>query len=132
MKYFTFNPPPSLASFVRYYWALEHEVSGESPYFHRTMADGCAEFIFHYKGRFDEILTNDATELSFTSGIHGPSQRFRRFVISEDFGIFGVYLYPFAIPALFGIPSTEISNEMPDLVTFLGKPGAELEESTLR
>ncbi|NIJ51612.1 helix-turn-helix domain-containing protein [Dyadobacter arcticus] len=131
MKYFTFKPPPVLASFVRYYWALEHDVSAELPYVHRTMADGCAEMIFHYKGRFDEVIEDGTTELSFTSGVSGPSRRFRRFRIAEDFGIFGVYLYPFAIPALFGIPSREVSDQMPDIVNIFGNQGAELEEKIM-
>lgn len=131
MKYFTISPSPALARYVRSFWVLEHEVSAGQPYIHRTMADGCAELIFHYKGRFDEILANDKTELSFNSGVHGQSQSFRRFLIREDFAIFGVYLYPFAVPVLFGIPSTEISNEMPDIVTFLGNKGAELEEKMM-
>ena len=130
MKYYTLAPPASLAGFVRFFWVLEHEVAGE-PYIHRTMADGCAELIFHYKGRFDEINKADHPEKSFVAGLHGPSQTFRRFVIDQDFGIFGVYFYPFAIPALFGIPSCEISNEMPDLGSLLGSGGRELEERVI-
>jgi AraC-like DNA-binding protein len=131
MKYLTFNPPPHLTKYVRYYWVLENEVAGGPPYFHRTMADGCAELIFHYRGRFDEIASDNKTDLSFTSGISGPTQRFRRFTIKEDFGIFGVYLYPFALPVLFGIPATEVRDEMPDLTTFLGQRGSDLEEKMM-
>ena len=128
MKYFTIPPSPALAKYVRFFWVLEHEVASGQPYIHRTMADGCAEMIFHYKGRFDEFVSGDQTELSFHSGIHGQSQTFRRFIIHEDFGIFGVYLYPFAIPALFGMPSTELTGQMPDLHTFLGNKAIGLEE----
>ncbi|MCE7065418.1 helix-turn-helix domain-containing protein [Dyadobacter sp. CY326] len=128
MKYFTIPPSPALAKYVRFFWVLEHEVGSGKPYIHRTMADGCAELIFHYKGRFDEFVANDKTESSFHSGIHGQSQYFRRFVIQEDFGIFGVYLYPFAIPVLFGMPSTELTDQMPDIQTFLGKKENGLEE----
>ncbi len=131
MKYFTISPTADLARYVRFFWVLEHDLDHSQPYFHRTMADGCAEMVFHFKGQFDEILKTDQTELSFRSGIHGQSQTFRRFKIGEDFGIFGVYLYPYAIPALFGIPAAELSNQMPDLATFLGKPGTELEERVM-
>lgn len=128
MKYFTIPPSPALAKFVRFFWVLEHEIGADQPYIHRTMADGCAELIFHYKGRFDEFVTADKTETSFYSGVSGQTQTFKRFIIHEDFGIFGVYLYPFAIPVLFGIPATEITNQMPDMQTFLGNQGSELEE----
>ncbi|OJV16911.1 MAG: AraC family transcriptional regulator [Dyadobacter sp. 50-39] len=131
MKYFTVLPPADLARYVRFFWVLEHNLADREPYFHRTMADGCAEMVFHFKGRFDEILKTDEQELSFRSGIHGQSQSFRRFRIGEDFGILGVYLYPFAIPALFGVPATELSNQMPDLTTFLGQAGTELEERVM-
>ncbi|SEJ77103.1 Helix-turn-helix domain-containing protein [Dyadobacter sp. SG02] len=131
MKYFTILPSADLARYVRFFWVLEHNLADSEPYFHRTMADGCAEMVFHFKGRFDEILKTDQSELSFHAGIHGQSQSFRRFRIDEDFGIFGVYLYPFAVPALFGIPATELSNQMPDLTTFLGQAGTELEERVM-
>lgn len=131
MKYFTILPSADLARYVRFFWVLEHDLADSEPYFHRTMADGCAEMVFHFKGRFDEILKTDESELSFRSGIHGQSQSFRRFRIDQDFGIFGVYLYPFAIPALFGIPAAELSNQMPDLTAFLGQAGTELEERVM-
>ncbi|PSL25185.1 helix-turn-helix domain-containing protein [Dyadobacter jiangsuensis] len=131
MKYFTILPSADLARYVRFFWVLEHNLADSEPYFHKTMADGCAEMVFHFKGRFDEILKTDQSELSFRSGIHGQSQSFRRFRIGEDFGIFGVYLYPFALPALFNIPAAELSNQMPDLTTFLGQAGTELEERVM-
>jgi AraC-like DNA-binding protein len=128
MKYFTIAPPDHLKGFVRSFWVLEHEVNTATPYIHRTLADGSAELVFHYKGRFDELIQGDKTTPSFVSGLHGQSQNFRRFIIDEGFGIFGVYLYPYAIPALLGIPADEVSDQMPDLETLLGKEGAELEE----
>lgn len=131
MKYFTVQPPADLARYVRFFWVLEHDLSDSEPYYHRTMADGCAEMIFHIKGRFDEIGRDDKTEASFWSGVHGQSQYYRRFVIGQDFGIFGVYLYPYALPALFGIPAVELSNQMPDLHAFFGPVGAELEERVM-
>lgn len=131
MQYFTVPPPADLTRYVRFFWVLEHDLTDHVPYFHRTMADGCAEMVFHFKGRFDEITGNDKTELSFQSGIHGQSRKFRRFMIAENFGILGVYLYPFAIPALFGVPSSELSDQMPDLTTFFGQKGTELEERVM-
>lgn len=98
---------------------------------HRSMADGCAEMVFHYKGLFDEITIPAQTERSFTSGLHGPTQKFRRFSINESFGIFGVYLYPFAIPKLFSMPTSELTDYMPDLKTLFGAEGSELEEKIM-
>jgi len=131
MNYLTLTPPPELARFVRLFWILEADVKSEEPYIHRVMADGCAEMIFHYQTPFDEIFSDNKVETSFHSGVHGQSQHFRRFVVNQSFGIFGVYLYPYAIPLLFSIPSDELSNEMPDLPTLLGNEGRILEEKMM-
>lgn len=128
MKYFQIDPPPQLSGIVRFFWVLEHETSEGQPYHHRTMADGCAEMVFHYQGIFDEISGNGQTEKSFVSGLSGPSAQFRRFSIHRSFGIFGVYLYPFVITQLFKIPGTLLANQMPDLHSLLGKEGEMLEE----
>ncbi len=127
MTYYTIAPPLSLSAYVRFFWVLE----SNEPYCHRSMADGCAEMVFHYKGIFDEITVPAQAERSFASGLHGPSQKFRRFIVNESFGIFGVYLYPFAIPRLFSMPTSELTNYMPDLKTLFGPEGVELEEKIM-
>ncbi len=126
--YHTIPPSPELAAYVRFYWVLESKAAAGQPYVHRSMADGCVELLFHYQGRFNEILTAGQVEESFTAGLHGPSQAYRRFTIEKDFGIFGVYLYPYALSALFSVPAQAVSNQMPDLASFLGTEGQNLEE----
>jgi AraC-like DNA-binding protein len=131
MKYFTIKPPEGLAAYVRYFWVLEGEASAGHPYTHRSMADGCAELIFHYTGIFDELLSNSTIEKSFSSGLAGPSQVFRRFHIEENFGIFGVYLYPFAVSQFFSIQGSDAKNQMLDLKSLLGVEAVELEEKMM-
>lgn len=131
MKYFSIAPSEKLAGLVRCFWVLEMESFSGAPYIHRTMADGCIEMVFHYQGVFDEMLANDQQVSSFSSGISGPSQQFRRFSIDQQFGIFGVYLYPFALAELFGIPALALTNEMIDTGTILGTAGKELEEKMM-
>ena len=126
MIYCTIAPPRSLSSYVRFFWTLE----SDAPYCHRSMADGCAEMVFHYKGSFEEI-TNETPEKSFVSGLHGPSQFFRRYTTETSFAIFGVYFYPFALPHFFTVPASELSDQAPDLKTLLGNEGAELEEKIM-
>lgn len=127
MNYYTIAPSPALSPYVRFFWVLE----SDEPYCHRSMADGCVEIIFHYKGSFDEITMPGKVEKSFTAGLHGPSQNYRRFTINESFGIFGAYLYPFAIPHLFSIPTSELSDQMPDLASLFSADGKELEEKIM-
>ncbi|MBC7874422.1 MAG: helix-turn-helix transcriptional regulator, partial [Ferruginibacter sp.] len=131
MNYFTIQPPQHLAEYVRFFWVLEGEASLDNPYTHRSMADGCAELLFHYNGIFDELVQGNSIESSFQSGIGGQSQIVRRFIIKNNFGIFGAYLYPFAVSQLFSLPATELSNQMIDLQTLLGKEAHELNDKIM-
>ena len=127
MRYYTIPPSAKLSRFVRCFWVFE---SDDSSYIHRSMADVCAEMVFHYKGRFDELV-NGKCELSSLTALQGPSSQIRRFKINRTFGIFGVYLYPYSIPAFFKVPAIELSNQMPDLIALLGNDGAVLEEKIM-
>ncbi|HVI45833.1 MAG TPA: helix-turn-helix transcriptional regulator [Chitinophaga sp.] len=124
MKYYTIPSPPALKDIVRFFWVLE----SNEPYTHYSMADVCPEMVFHYNGRFDELLHNGDITPSFTAGIHGQTNFTRRFHIDDSFGIFGTYLYPHAIPLLFNIPAPELTNQMTDLQLLLQAAGSELEE----
>ncbi len=83
MVYYTIPPAPELAAYVRLFWVLESTASVSQPYVHRSMADGCAELIFHYQGYFKEICRDGKMEKSFTAGLQGPSRNFRRFIIAK-------------------------------------------------
>jgi len=110
---------------------LEHDFgNGEDSYIYRSIADGCVEIVFHYQAAFDELVTNGQAH-NWQSGIHFQSSNYRRFETKQSFGIFGAYIYPFAVPYFFNVPSEETSNEMLDLHTFLGKQGNEIEEKIM-
>lgn len=100
------------------------DISGAEPYIYRSMADSCCEMIFHYKGVFSRV--NE--DMEPRSIIQGPSRMYQRYETGEDFGIFGVYLYPFAINRIFGIPAVELAGHQPDLPSFLAQEGRDLEE----
>lgn len=127
ITYNTIPPPNHLAPYVRFFWILE----SDAPYTHRQMADISPELIFHYKGRFDELAPNGNRTPSFRSGIHGQSSSISRFTIDKGFGIFGVYFYPFALPILFNIKASELTNQMLDLKTLWGGEGDILEEKMM-
>jgi len=131
MNYYTLPPPESLKFFVRSFWVLEHEFGeAETNYIYRSIADSCVEMVFHYRGRFEELPTV-GQERNWLAGIHFQTDRFTRFETNQSFGIFGVYIYPFAVPWLFNVPSEKTSNELLDLDTFIGCTGRELEEKML-
>lgn len=114
VRYQTYAPPHSLAAFVKCFWFFEIEGISGNPYVYRSMADGLAEMVFHYRGKFTEIEPNTNLSQSIAM-LHAQSGKFRRFVTFEDFGILGVCFYPFAIPALFGFSANDLTDEMPDL-----------------
>ena len=122
MRFQIIPSSPGLRNFVRYFWILE----SHTPYVHRHTADGCAELLFHYRGTFDEFTKNGQEE-SALSLIHGPSSHYKRYETQSGFGIFGVYLYPYALPGLLSMPATELSDQSPDLTTLFGQCGKDVE-----
>lgn len=131
MQYLTIPPPIQLAPYVRSFWVLQGEATKEIPYTYRSFADGCPELICHYNGAFKEITPSGTYITSPLYHLHSQSQHFRRFIATENFSIFGVYLYPFALPQLFNIPSYITTNHHPDIETLLGQTGKQLQEQML-
>lgn len=123
MNYYCFAPPESLKQFVRCFWVFESNFES-NPYVYRSMADGCVELLFHYKGIFTDLDNGDAAH----STLHAQTKQHRRFIIHEQFGIFGAYLYPFAVPLLFDFPAHLATDTAYDLPALLGAAGRELEE----
>ncbi|CAN5365501.1 helix-turn-helix domain-containing protein [soil metagenome] len=131
MKYYTIQPSAQLKPFVRCFWVLEHTLGADEPsYIYRSIADGCTEMVFHYQTYFQEINASEGLDWS-TSGIQFQTTRYRRFIAKQSFGIFGAYIYPFAVPYFFNIPASDGSNHALDYDTFLGSAGRELEEKIM-
>ena len=132
MNFYTIEPSIQLKPYIRCFWVLEHEMGAdEQSYVYRSIADGCVEMVFHYQATFDELVTSGQPH-NWESGIHFQSNHYRRFETKQSFGIFGAYIYPFAVPYFFKVPSEETSNEMLDLDIFLGgSEGKELEEKIM-
>ena len=131
MNYLTISPPPRLAPYVRMFWVYEGEASESEPYIYRGYADGCTELVFHYQSPFDLAKADDTRESSLAAGIHAQSKTFSRWIVNHDWAIFGCYLYPYAIPRLFGFPATDLTDQLTDFRSLLGVEGGELEERML-
>jgi AraC-like DNA-binding protein len=127
MSYQIHQPSSRLADLVSHYWTLDGVALHGKSVVHRTLANYYPELIFHYGGAFREIVDH-GTEKTFVGGLHGQTDRVRRFSYHEQCGIFGVMLQPFAVPILLGIPSSEVTNQLVDLHTLLGTDGAVLTE----
>ncbi|HEV3224127.1 MAG TPA: helix-turn-helix domain-containing protein [Puia sp.] len=131
MNYQQYKPPKWLSGIVQYYWTLEGTIPEQQMYIHRTLANFCPELIFHYGGTFDELTRDNQMQSTFLTGIHGQTDRIRRFTAKKSYGIFSVLLQPYAIPLLFGISSSEIKNELIDLVSLLGQDGKDITEKMM-
>jgi len=130
MNFKIIYPPKQLADYVRFFWFAEGDVSIHRPYTHHAFAYTCPEFNFCYKGQFQYSRGLEADRALF-SGVYGQTQNFGKIAAKAEFGIFGFYLYPHALPQLFGLPANELTNQAVDIKTFCGKEGEILEERIL-
>ena len=131
MKYYKIEPPKNLAAFVQFFWVLEGEATSHQPFVHRAIAESCPEFIFYYKGQFDRCSNALKTTRTLTSGIYGQCEQHQTFETQANFGIFGTYLFPYALPLLFNLPANELSNQYLDIHNLCGTEGKFLEEKIM-
>jgi AraC-like DNA-binding protein len=130
MNFKVIPPPPHLTDYVRFFWFSEGNASIEKPFVHRAFAYPCPELIFCYKGQFKYNVQFEA-ERTLASGMYGQTQTFSKVASNADFGIFGFYLYPHALPQLFCLPANELTNQSVDIKTLCGKEGEILEENMM-
>ncbi len=131
MKFKIYIPAKHLSHFVQYYWTLDGKLSPTEMYIHRTLANHCPEIIFHYGSEFKEILVDNKIERTFRTGIHGQTDKIRKFTAKDNCGIFGVVLQPYAFTQLFNISATVLKNELIDLESLLGKEGTDISEQIM-
>ncbi|RYY21761.1 MAG: AraC family transcriptional regulator [Chitinophagaceae bacterium] len=131
--YHTIDPPIELAHYVRCFWFFEGKNLDGAPYVYRSMADASAEMVFHYKARWQGIseMNEELAGTDKLAILQSPTGTYNRFITREDFGIFGVYLYPYAITELFRLSSSELQNQMPSISDCLGNDGRILQEKML-
>jgi AraC-like DNA-binding protein len=130
MNFKVIQPPHQLADYVRFFWFSEGNASIHKPFVHHAFAYPCPELLFCYKGQFKYNSEFEA-ERTLSSGIYGQTQTFSKVASKADFGIFGFYLYPHALPQLFCLPANELTNQSADIKTFCGKEGEILEEKIM-
>lgn len=127
MNYYRISPSPRLSPYVKYFWVGEAQASQEKNFTHHAVATSGSRMVFHCKGQF-EARQGEEWRKSFSSGMQGPSSTNARYRACENTGIFGIDFSPFAIPFLFSMPATELTNQFVDLKILLGRKGQELEE----
>lgn len=124
------QPPPHLADYIRFFWFSEGNASIHNPFVHHAFAYPCPEIIFCYKGQFKYNVASGAEKI-LVPGIYGQTQTFGKVASTTDFGVFGFYLYAHALPQLFSLPASELTNQSADIKTFCGDEGEILEEKIM-
>ncbi len=129
VSYQAYKPEEILRDYVRFFWSLHVDVRQMAqPFVHRALPDNCIELIFYCNGRLSISSSSGDEGYTFASGIYGQTQTHRQFRTSDDFSLFGVYLYPHVFPVLFNLPSGKLQNLKIDTATLWGKEGEILEE----
>lgn len=130
MVYQVVKPPPHLAGYVKFFWFAEANASTQNPYVHHAFAYPCPEFIFCYKGSF-RYQAGTRAEQDLSPGVYGQTESFSKVFSQNQFGVFGFYLYPHALPELFRVPASEITNQCASLRSVCGEAGKMLEEDIM-
>lgn len=128
MNYYTIPPPAKLAEYVQFFWVLEGSATPQKPFYHRVLAESAPEWIFYCKGQFEVYGTEPERHKTPVSCLSGQMQHFKKLCTFSDFCLFGIYLFPYAIPGIFGLPAHVLSDQTVDTGTLLGSEGQLLEQ----
>lgn len=130
MVYQQIKPSRPLAPFIRSFWILEGNTQANLPGTYRLMADAMPNFVFHYKNQFFVEGGGRSTKGSI-GGFRGQTTRYKALKVLGEFGLIGVYLFSYSVPVLFGYSAKELTDQLLDLDTFMGKEGRLLEEQII-
>jgi AraC-like DNA-binding protein len=123
MNYALLAPPKSLQKLVKCFWMIE-----SSPDFcpdkNYLMADTSPEIIFQYKGGFKLY----AKERAYIRVQHVSSHNL---ALENEFGFFGVRLFPGSVQHLTTIPAHELSGMILCLNTLFKQSGRDLTDRLL-
>jgi AraC-like DNA-binding protein len=95
---------------VKYLWSVEATPNNGDYFIFRTYASIYPTLLFCSQGRVQPI----GKEVNGQFLLLGQSNKWCRFRVGNDFKIFGITLYPFALPLLFGMPAHMITNKIHD------------------
>lgn len=126
MKCQKITPPPMLRSYVQYFWTLDSDDDESGSTTFTTIADGLPGLIFQ---QFD---SGEQTAFDLpTCYLYGQSVKPIQIMMPSRFRAIGVYFYPHALQAVFGLPAHEWTNNCVGLDVLDGVEGKALEECLL-
>lgn len=129
MKHQQIPPPDYLKGYVRYFWTLESNGSTASPITFGPMADGCPGIIFQQSER-TMFYSADNQPLPGIF-LYGQTIKPTQIHSIAKFGTIGVFFYPTALKAIFGLDAHELTDTCIDLNAFSQKESFFLSERLL-
>ncbi len=117
MHYQEIKPPATLQHLVRFFWVLEYNGGSQFPVQYKLLAEGFPGLVFFFKNQY--------------GAINGQTTEHRSFSMTGNFKMIGVYLYPYALPLLYKIPSHEFTHQHIPLDEWCKAEFSELQERIL-
>lgn len=97
MHYQEIKPLPSLQHLVRFFWVLEYNGASGFPVQYKLLAEGFPGLVFFFENQY--------------GAVNGQTTEHRSFSMTGNFKMMGVYMYPYALPLLYKIPSHEFTHQ---------------------
>lgn len=131
--YQTALPIPALRNYVSCFWEGELAMENNQAHTYYAVANSKVEWLFCYAGRYSTNNTNGQLVQVPAACFYGQTNTCKQYTSTAAAnGIFGVRLYAHAIPLLFNLPATELTNEYVDISSLLNRQGAELADEILQ
>lgn len=123
-------PPKHLQPYIRFFWVLGFEEIATSHSLFRVFARKYPRLVIQHNNGNSGIYHGDrALPLGYFSGLN---TRPYDCTITPSIDIIGVSFYPHGLKAIFGMDTSEIVNELPDITHFISQDYIDrLVESTL-
>ncbi|WP_207512868.1 helix-turn-helix domain-containing protein [Longitalea luteola] len=130
--YKTILPNLMLRRYVARFWEGELVIDPGQVHTHHAIANRKLELLFCFAGDYATSDNNGVPMRIPTMGFYGQTNTSKQFASAATVnGFFGVQLYAHALPLLFNIPATVVTNQQIDVVALLERPGAALADKLL-
>jgi AraC-like DNA-binding protein len=131
--YQTALPAPGLRHYVSCFWEGELTIGNNQVHTYHAIANSKVEWLFCYAGSYSTNNDNGQQVQVPTACFYGQANTCKQYTSTAAAnGIFGVRLYAHAIPLLFNMPATELTNQYIDISSLLNNRGSELADEILQ
>lgn len=112
MKLRQIPPPDALKNHIRYFWVFEGAEQAIPAGSFKAIADGCPGLIFQHPDKGVMFQNSKRLPPAF---VYGTATRYAEICLEETFSTIGIFFFPQALPAVFGINAGELTDTCMDL-----------------